>query len=313
LNRKYPNVQKAILTGFATEAYRAACLGNGAELFLEKPKSREEQQSVFSALNELLKWQPEEGFQGVLRRVGLQDVIQMECLSSNSSVLEVKAGRDQGKIFIREGAIVHAEIGDLKGEPAFQRLLALKGGEFWHRAFASPDEETIEGPWEFLLMEAARKRDEDAEASPEAVEEEVIESVTEFVAKAAASFAPLPQKSAEPPATPEPQAPEAQPPPAETAPEPVSEPAPALSSVIDEMLICSSAGEILHEWQCRNSDLWVNFFEFLSRKSQRLALGLPLGHFERLELEGREERLVARVAKDGGVLVRSHPRKSESE
>ena len=35
LQRKYPNVLKVVLTGDATEHYRAACLGSGAELFLE--------------------------------------------------------------------------------------------------------------------------------------------------------------------------------------------------------------------------------------------------------------------------------------
>lgn len=37
LNRGHPNVQKVVLTGHASEKYRAACLSNGAELFLEKP------------------------------------------------------------------------------------------------------------------------------------------------------------------------------------------------------------------------------------------------------------------------------------
>ena len=41
LNRGYPNVQKVVLTGFANENYRAACLSNGAELFLEKPTSQQ--------------------------------------------------------------------------------------------------------------------------------------------------------------------------------------------------------------------------------------------------------------------------------
>jgi CheY-like chemotaxis protein len=40
LNRGHPNVQKVVLTGHASEKYRAACLSNGAELFLEKPAQR---------------------------------------------------------------------------------------------------------------------------------------------------------------------------------------------------------------------------------------------------------------------------------
>src|SRR5437870_3000292 len=31
VHRRYPEIQKVALTGFATEAYRTACLANGAE------------------------------------------------------------------------------------------------------------------------------------------------------------------------------------------------------------------------------------------------------------------------------------------
>jgi len=38
LQRKYPNVLKVVLTGDPSDHYRALCLSNGAELFLEKPR-----------------------------------------------------------------------------------------------------------------------------------------------------------------------------------------------------------------------------------------------------------------------------------
>ena len=67
LHRRYPNISKSVLTGDSSDPYRAACLSNGAELFLVKPTSPEGWQSLFVALNELVKFQPEEGFHGVLR------------------------------------------------------------------------------------------------------------------------------------------------------------------------------------------------------------------------------------------------------
>src|SRR5207249_11113525 len=98
LHKNYPNLLKVALTGHATESYRAACLSNGAELFLEKPASREGWQSLYSTLKQLVRLQPEEGFRGVLRRVGLQDVLQMECLARSSSVLEISTGQSHGSI-----------------------------------------------------------------------------------------------------------------------------------------------------------------------------------------------------------------------
>src|SRR5947208_3903836 len=160
LHRRYPNISKAVLTGDSSDPYRAACLSNGAELFLVKPTSPEGWQSLFVGLNELVKFQPEEGFRGVLRRVGLQDVLQMECLARSSSVLEISTEDAHGSVFVHDGQIIHAQVADLVGEEAFNRLLSLSGGEFNFKPFTEPPARSISGSWEFLLMEAARKRDE---------------------------------------------------------------------------------------------------------------------------------------------------------
>jgi CheY-like chemotaxis protein len=162
LGKRYPDVKKVSLTGFATEEKRSASLAAGAELFIEKPSSTEGFKSIHAMLNDLMEWAPQDGFQGMLRRVGLQDVIQMECLGRNSSVLEIYNEHVLGRIYIEEGSIIHAAGGDLTGERALQRLLSLPGGSFELVPFEPPPEKTISGPWEFLLMEAARVRDEQA-------------------------------------------------------------------------------------------------------------------------------------------------------
>ena len=162
LQRRYPDLKKAILTGNATEENRSACLANGADLFIEKPHSTEGLKSIFVMLDELITWTPQEGFQGVLRRVGLQDVIQMECLGRNSSIVEVQDQQMRGRIYIENGSIIHAAAGDGTGEHALQQLLALAGGSFELLPFEPPPQRTINGQWESLLMEAARLRDETA-------------------------------------------------------------------------------------------------------------------------------------------------------
>ena len=166
LGKRFPEIKKVSLTAFATEEKRSACLAAGAELFIEKPHSSEGFKSVYTMLDDLIEWEPKQGFQGMLRRVGLQDVIQMECLGRNSSILEVYNEHVLGRIYIEEGSIVHAAGGDLTGERALQRLLGLSGGSFELVPFEPPPEKTISGPWEFLLMEAARMRDEQASQPP---------------------------------------------------------------------------------------------------------------------------------------------------
>ena len=166
LGKRHPDLKKVSLTALATEEKRSACLAAGAELFIEKPHSEEGFRSVFAMLDDLINWAPQQGFQGMLRRVGLQDVIQMECLGRNSSVLEVYNEHVLGRIYIENGNIIHAAGGDLTGERALQRLLALPGGSFELVPFEAPPENSICGPWEFLLMEAARVRDELASQIP---------------------------------------------------------------------------------------------------------------------------------------------------
>ena len=98
LNRKYPNVQKVTLSAYADDASRAACIGQGAELFLEKPRNPADLEIIFGTLRELARQKPvARGFRGVLRQVSLQDVIQMECLNRNSSILEVAVGNWTGQ------------------------------------------------------------------------------------------------------------------------------------------------------------------------------------------------------------------------
>ncbi len=160
IQRRHPDVKKVVVTAHATDAYRATCLANGAELFLEKPLSPDGFVSIYNLLNDLFVWSQREGFSGTLRQVGLTDVIQIECLRRSSSVLEVSSPETRGEIYIEVGAIVHAAAGALTGEQALHRLLAMSNGQFRVQPFRNPPQRTISGAWEHLLMEAARLSDE---------------------------------------------------------------------------------------------------------------------------------------------------------
>ncbi|MGZ5507648.1 MAG: response regulator, partial [Limisphaerales bacterium] len=154
LGRTHPGQQVAILSGRADGAERKVCEESGALLVLQKPVGNEGFASVFSALDALASAAPQEGFRGMMRRLGIGEVLQMECLGSKSSVLEIFTGKVRGKIFICDGAIIHAETGAIQGETALYGLLGLTGGEFNFSEYTEPPRRTIEGSWEGLLMEA---------------------------------------------------------------------------------------------------------------------------------------------------------------
>ncbi len=165
IHRKYPQMKKALLSSYPDDARRQNATQHGAELVLSKPLALDGFEILFETLHELLRAQVEEGFRGVLRKIGLEDILQMECLSRHTSLLEVTAHGESGRIYIRSGKLIHAEFGSTLGEEALNRLLALRGGEFRHAAYMEPPAHSLEGSWEFLLMEAARHRDEMQAAS----------------------------------------------------------------------------------------------------------------------------------------------------
>ena len=155
----YPKLKMAVMTAQPTEKKRSASLAAGAGLFLEKPVSAEGIQSVFKQLCELLQWKPHNGFQGVLRHVGLLELVQMECAGRNSSILDLYREHSLGRIYIEGGEIIHAVCGEIAGERAFQKLLAISGGTFELHDFEQPPERTIYRPWDLILADTARLRE----------------------------------------------------------------------------------------------------------------------------------------------------------
>jgi CheY-like chemotaxis protein len=295
LQRKYPHVLKVVLTGDATEHYRATCLSNGAELFLEKPRDEGGWRSVYATLHELTRFQPEEGFRGVLRRVGLQDVLQMECLARNSSILKIHGARAHGVVYVRNGQIIHAQCGSKTGEEAFNYLMGFAGGEFDVQPFAEPAMITISGSWEFLLMEAARQRDEDINTASQASHSDSgfpTPGPATAPIRQIPSILPIIEATAP--------VPDALSNGREDMPNP-----PASQPQVDEFLVCSLQGEVLHEWQCSNANGRVGFLEFLSLKACQLAQGLPLGGFDRLEVNSSTGRVVAQIQADRALFVRT--------
>src|SRR5438552_1486919 len=147
LRHTHPGLRVVMLSARLDEKARKTCLELGASLFLEKPTTSEGFQGLFAALDALVAAGTQSGFRGVME-VGLQDVLQIECLGRKSSILEISTGSRRGQIYISEGSIVHAECGQLQGEMALYGLLGLSGGQFSLHPFTEPPRRTISGQYE---------------------------------------------------------------------------------------------------------------------------------------------------------------------
>ncbi len=274
LARSHPGQQVAILTGHATEETRKLCLESGAALFLEKLIAPEGFAAVFDALDLLAKTAPQGGFHGMMRRVGLQEVLQMECLGRKSSVLEVLTDKVRGRIFVFEGGIIHAECGSLQGEMALYGLLGLRGGEFNLRPFSEPSGRTISGQYEFLLMEAARLSDEGTN---------LLEGAGPPVDRPGGFSTQEPPEAVWARAT----------------------LSPHEAVRIEEIVLGSGSAEVLHQWQCASVEPRLDLLRLIEQQAEVLTNLLPAGRFDRTEILTSDGRMVCQIQPDMRLFVRS--------
>ena len=99
-------------------------------------------------------------FQGSLKELPLPDIIQLVSVSGKTGKFTLTRERDRGFIYLKNGQMVHAMVGDLIGEEAIYALAIWNQGEFQFSPAEEPDRQTITKSNTNLLMEAARRLDE---------------------------------------------------------------------------------------------------------------------------------------------------------
>jgi two-component system, chemotaxis family, protein-glutamate methylesterase/glutaminase len=102
---------------------------------------------------------PGQGFTGIVN-LQLTDLLQMFCLARGDLLIQVKSGEQCGTIHVREGQLFHAQTETLQGEAAFYQILRWKDGQFVMLPFQHAGIQSLDKPWEHLLLEAMRQRDE---------------------------------------------------------------------------------------------------------------------------------------------------------
>ena len=168
VRRKFPQLRTAILTAVPDEQFRARAYAVGVDIYFEKPRSAQEIDLFVDCLESLLGQETNGVFRG-LQSKSLVDIVQLECLSQSCSVLKIANGVKEGRIWFQDGDVIDAAVGELQGEPAFQRILSWKTGNFEILRNESNRERTIFKSNQALLLECAQAFDEaSAEHDPAA-------------------------------------------------------------------------------------------------------------------------------------------------
>jgi hypothetical protein len=102
----------------------------------------------------------ENSFSGQIKGMDLLELVALACLSKADRVLRVKTEGHGGAVFFNERGICHVEYGTNRGESAFSEMALAKTGTFESLCPEGDEPVTIERPWDDLLVEAKRHRDE---------------------------------------------------------------------------------------------------------------------------------------------------------
>ncbi|MBU0485294.1 MAG: response regulator [Proteobacteria bacterium] len=150
-----PDLAFIVLTAYATAEIERDALLKGCLRFVEKPYDIEELREIVIEGLALKK-----GFTGTMVGINLADLIQLNCLSSNTGALKVSDRKKSGVIFFDRGDIVHAMVGDVEGEEAFYQILALRDGNIESRKNVKAPTRSIDKSHVALLLEGSRRSDE---------------------------------------------------------------------------------------------------------------------------------------------------------
>ncbi len=159
INNKFPKTGVIIMTAYPSNAYENKAMMSGSLRFIEKPFDINDVRAI---VKEALK--VNEGFQGTVDGVDLIDIVQFNALSRATAALKVTTGDQEGMIFFKDGAVVHAMCGQQVGEKAFFTILSFNGGSLQNIRGVQPPIVSIHKSIEGLLFEAAVKNDEKSDA-----------------------------------------------------------------------------------------------------------------------------------------------------
>jgi CheY-like chemotaxis protein len=170
IRENYPETKVIIMTAYGNPEVQKEANERGCLHYLEKPFKIEDLRSLILDAIKVDK----KGFVGQVSDLQLTDIIQLSCLGKMKTALSVSKDDQEGVIYFQEGEIVHAECGGQTGEEALYTLLAWEGGDFTTLSGAEPLEKSIDRPWQELLIEGMRRKDDEDSNGHESEDSDVL-------------------------------------------------------------------------------------------------------------------------------------------
>jgi len=150
-----PTLPVVVVTAYGSAEVRAEIERSQGVAYLEKPFSF---QSLLQAMDKV--GSETAGFSGAISLPMLPDLIQMCALSQITGCLRIGRGKQQGRIWLSSGDIIHAECGTAEGSTAVYEILTWTGGTFALDSGAQAPKRSITANWQEILVEGCRLMDE---------------------------------------------------------------------------------------------------------------------------------------------------------
>ena len=99
-------------------------------------------------------------FQGSLNELPLSDIVQLVAVSGKTGMFAMTHASEKGYVYLQNGHITHAKLGEVEGEDAIYALALWNHGTFQFSPGVESEARTISRSNTNLLLEAARRSDE---------------------------------------------------------------------------------------------------------------------------------------------------------
>lgn len=158
---RHPDTKVIVMTAYGNPEVQKEANERGCLHYLEKPFKIEDLRNLILDAIKVSK----KGFVGKVADLQLTDIIQLNCLGRMKTALSVSKDELEGVIYFQDGEIVHASCGSQVGEEALFAILGWEGGDFTTLSGAEAPRRTILRPWQELLIEAMRQKDEESRSN----------------------------------------------------------------------------------------------------------------------------------------------------
>jgi len=101
------------------------------------------------------------GMRGNLKDMAIADLIQHTCEDRKTAQLTIQHSGQKVILYFKNGNVVHAVLGDQTGEEVIFQILQWDEGSFDLEMDVKPPKTTISHNWSGLLLEGARRLDEE--------------------------------------------------------------------------------------------------------------------------------------------------------